>query len=216
MEIIVLMGPPGAGKGTVSEAINAEGKYKHISTGDLFREAVESGSQIGTEIAGYMESGALVPDNVTIKLIENIFDSSDKEAKFMLDGFPRTIGQAEMLESALKERNGVISHVFFLNTKKDVLIQRLTGRRICKSCKAIYHTIFSPSKIDGICDACGGELYQRKDDCLETIENRLDVYNKQTASLVDLYKSKGFFVEIDVNKKPVEICEEIDNILKEN
>ena len=216
MEIIVLMGPPGAGKGTVSEAINAEGKYKHISTGDLFREAVESGSQIGTEIAGYMESGALVPDNVTIKLIENIFDSSNKEAKFMLDGFPRTIGQAEMLGSALMERNGVISHVFFLNAKKEVLIQRLTGRRICKSCKAIYHTIFNPPKIDGVCDACGGELYQRQDDCLETIENRLDVYNKQTASLVDFYKSKGFFVEIDVNKKPVEICEEIDNILKEN
>jgi adenylate kinase len=216
MEIIVLMGPPGAGKGTVSEAINAEGKYKHISTGDLFREAVESNSQIGDEIAGYMEKGALVPDEITIKLIEKIFDSFNKEAKFMLDGFPRTIGQAEMLESVLKERNGVISHVFFLNTKKDVLIQRLIGRRICRNCKAIYHTVFNPPEIDGVCDECGGELYQRKDDCLETIENRLDVYNKQTSSLVDFYKSKGFFVEIDVNKKPDEICEEINNILKEN
>ena len=216
MEIIVLMGPPGAGKGTVSEYISAQGKYKHISTGDLFREAVTSGSEIGNEIAGYMESGALVPDNVTIKLIENIFDSSNKEVKFMLDGFPRTIGQAEMLENALEERNGIISHVFFLNTKRDVLIQRLTGRRICKVCKAIYHALFSPSKIDGVCDVCGGELYQRKDDCLETIENRLNVYNKQTASLVDFYKSKGAFVELDVNKKPAEICVEINNILKEN
>ncbi|MDA3797899.1 MAG: adenylate kinase [Kiritimatiellae bacterium] len=216
MEIIVLMGPPGAGKGTVSESITAQGKFKHISTGDLFREAVTSGSEIGKEIAGYMESGSLVPDNVTIKLIENIFDSSNKEAKFMLDGFPRTIGQAEMLENALKERNGIISHVFFLNTKKDVLIQRLTGRRICKDCKAIYHTLFSPSKVDGICDVCGGELYQREDDCLETIENRLNVYNKKTASLVDFYKSKGSFVEVDVNKKPAEICDEINNILKEN
>ncbi|MFH0907754.1 MAG: adenylate kinase [bacterium] len=190
MEAIILLGAPGAGKGTVAEGIRAATPYLHVSTGDMLREAVKAGSPVGLQAKACMDKGELVPDEVMIKIVRERLEAGPPDAKYMFDGFPRTTAQARMLDEVLKTHAGAVSHVFLLEVPRDVLIMRMAGRRICRKCGAVYHVKNIPPKVAGVCDQCGGELYQRLDDNETTVANRLDVYENQTASLIDYYDSK--------------------------
>jgi len=213
MKAIILFGAPGSGKGTVAEKIKAVTRYIHISTGDMLRESVKKGTPVGREAEGYMKRGALVPDEVIIKLVEERLDKGGADDLYMFDGFPRTVPQAELLEKSLGRRGGAVSHVIFLDTPREVLIQRLTGRRTCRKCGWNCHIVNIPSKKAGICNVCGGELYQRPDDQEATIVNRLDVYNKQTESLVARYEKQKLLVKVNSNQKIEKLIEEIRRIL---
>lgn len=214
MKAIVLFGAPGSGKGTVAEKLKVATGYIHISTGDMLREAVKKGTPVGQEAETYMKRGALVPDEVIIKLVEERLDKGSPGDLYMFDGFPRTIPQAELLEKSLGRRGGRIGHVIFLDTPRDVLIQRLTGRRTCRKCGWNCHIINLPPKKAGICDVCGGELYQRPDDQEATIVNRLEVYNKQTESLIARYQTQKVLVKVNSNQKIESLISEIRQILK--
>jgi adenylate kinase len=198
---IVLLGPPGAGKGTQAAILTDFYKVLHLATGDLLREEVAKGSTLGLEAKGYMEKGELVPDTLVIDMVINKLDSKEAQKGFILDGFPRNVSQAEAFGKRLDENKINLDAVIYLETSEDVIVKRLSGRRVCKKCGAVYHTINMPSKVEGICDKCGGQLYQRKDDTVETIKNRLDVYNQQTAALIDYYKKEGklFMVSGDMD-----------------
>lgn len=213
MRLIILLGAPGSGKGTTAERVRDAAGYQHVSTGDMLREAVKNGTDVGQEADGYMKRGELVPDAVMIRIIEDLFDSGDADASYMLDGFPRTIAQAELLEQGVAKRvgdgAGGISHVFFLDAPREVLIRRLVGRRICRQCGAGFHVEGMKPKKEGICDHCGGELYQRPDDCEETISNRLDVFNKQTESLISRYEKQGILVRVDSNQNADSLAAEL-------
>jgi len=196
MEAIILLGGPGAGKGTLAEELKKQTDYLHVSTGDMLRAALKSGSEVGLEAKSYIESGALVPDSVILKIIKERIEQGGDTAQFMFDGFPRTLDQAEGLQTLFSEIDGLITHVFNLIVPHETLLRRLTGRRTCKTCGAIYHVFNRPPQVDGICDVDGGELYQRPDDCEETILNRLEVYEKKTAPLVDYYQKKNLLRDI--------------------
>jgi len=196
MEAIILLGGPGAGKGTLAEVLKKQTAYLHVSTGDMLRAALKSGSEVGLEAKSYMESGALVPDSVILKIIKERIEQDGDDAQFMFDGFPRTIEQAEGLQKLFAEIGGTISHVFNLIVPREILLSRLTGRRVCKDCGAVYHVVNMPAKQEGVCDVDGGELYQRPDDCEETILNRLEVYEKQTAPLIDYYQQQELLRDI--------------------
>jgi adenylate kinase len=200
MNAIILLGAPGSGKGTIAEKIRDACGLSHVSTGDMLRLAVKNGSAIGRQAESYMQKGALVPDDIVTKIIEDRFDQGKKDEFFLFDGFPRTIPQAELLEKSLAARKGRVSRVFFLDTPRQVLIDRLCGRRACRKCGQIYHVRNIPPKKAGVCDLCGGELYQRADDCEATIVNRLEVYAAQTSSLISWYEGKGLLVRIDSNR----------------
>ena len=195
MEAIILLGGPGAGKGTLAEDLRHKTAYIHVSTGDMLRAALKSGSPVGLEAKAFMEAGELVPDSVILRIIEERI-SKEPSARFMFDGFPRTIDQAEGLYRLFKKYNGVITHVFNLEVQREILLSRLTGRRICKICGASYHLTNIPPKMPGFCDADGGELYQRADDSEDTILHRLEVYEKQTAPLIAHYKRQGLVRDI--------------------
>src|SRR5690606_8865501 len=173
---ILFMGPPGAGKGTQAEAIVNEFGIPHISTGDAFRLAIKQGTPVGLKAKEYIDQGLLVPDDVTVGIVRERLQQSDCENGFLLDGFPRTLSQAEALEELLSELNRKLTHVINLKVDRNKLLARLTGRRICKSCGSTYHVIFNPPKQEGVCDKCGGELYQRSDDNEESVGTRLDEY----------------------------------------
>ena len=196
MEAIILLGGPGAGKGTLAEELKKQTDYLHVSTGDMLRAALKSGSEVGLEAKSYMEAGELVPDSVILRIIKERVQQEGANAKFMFDGFPRTIEQAEGLQALFAEIDGTVAHVFNLIVPRETLLTRLTGRRVCRSCGALYHIVNMPSKQDGVCDVDGGELYQRPDDCEETILNRLEVYEKQTAPLIDFYQQKGLLLDV--------------------
>lgn len=184
---IVFMGPPGAGKGTQAEKIIETYQIPHISTGDMFRKAIKDQTELGMEAKRYMDQGALVPDHVTIGIVKDRLSESDCKSGFLLDGFPRTVDQAKALDEILTSLDSKIDYVINIDVDLNILKERLTGRRICRSCGATYHKIFNPSAVEGVCDKCGGELYQRKDDNEETVGNRLDVYVNQTKPLLDYY-----------------------------
>lgn len=207
------MGAPGSGKGTTAEKISEAG-YQHVSTGDMLREAVKQGTELGREAEGYMKSGELVPDELIIKLIEELLDRGSRDSAYLLDGFPRTNVQAELLDQALGARDSSIDIVIFLDVPRDVLIQRLTGRRICRGCGMSYHVVNIPPKKEGVCDACGGELYQRPDDSEETIINRLEVYNRQTESLVSYYEQRGLLKRLDGDQGADSLAREVISLLK--
>lgn len=192
---IILMGLPGAGKGTQAEQIKANYPLPHISTGDMFRAAIKNETPLGLEAKSYMDKGELVPDSVTIGLVEERLNQEDAKEGFLLDGFPRTVEQAVALDEILAKTNRRIEKVINIDVDKDILLPRLTGRRICKSCGSTYHLVFNPTKVDGICDNCQGELYQRSDDNEETVANRLEVNLKQTQPLLDFYSKKEDVVE---------------------
>ena len=197
MEAIILLGGPGAGKGTLAETLKGQTPYIHVSTGDMLRAAVKSGSAVGLEAKTCMEAGRLVSDDLILKIIKERIGQEAPDAKFMFDGFPRTIEQAEGLQALLGEINGKITHVLNLIADPQALIPRLCGRRTCKTCGAIFHMVNMPPKEEGVCDLDGGELYQRADDNEETVMNRLEVYKTQTAPLIDFYKNLGILHDID-------------------
>jgi adenylate kinase len=208
---LVLMGLPGAGKGTQAENIVEKYGIPHISTGDMFRAAIKEGTALGLQAKAYMDRGDLVPDEVTIGIVRERLSKDDCQKGFLLDGFPRTVAQAEALDKMLAELGRSIDYVINIQVDKDVLMERLTGRRICKDCGATYHLVFNPPAQPGVCDKCGGELYQRADDNEETVANRLEVNMKQTQPLLDFYGAKGYLRNIDgqqpINQVFAAICE---------
>jgi adenylate kinase len=194
---LILLGPPGAGKGTQAKRLVETYGIPQISTGDMLREAVKNQTELGMEAKKYMDAGQLVPDEVVIGLVKERLSKPDCDQGFMLDGFPRTVGQAEELDKVLAEMNKDIDHVVSIEVPNEELMGRLTGRRTCKQCGAGYHVIFDPPKVEGKCDKCGGELYQRDDDNEATVSNRLKVYESQTKPLIDYYQGKGLLRPID-------------------
>jgi len=210
---LVLMGLPGAGKGTQAERIVEKYEVPHISTGDMFRAAMKEETELGLKAKSFMDKGELVPDEVTIGIVRERLSKSDCEKGFLLDGFPRTVVQAEALETILEELGRKIDYVINIAVDKDILMARLTGRRICKSCGATYHLVFNPPAEEGKCDRCGGELYQRADDNEETVQNRLDVNLKQTEPLLDFYRQKGYLKDIDGQQDIQDVFKDIDELL---
>ena len=213
---IVFMGPPGAGKGTQAEKIIETYQIPHISTGDMFRKAIKDQTELGMEAKRYMDQGALVPDHVTIGIVKDRLSESDCKSGFLLDGFPRTVDQAKALDEILTSLDSKIDYVINIDVDLNILKERLTGRRICRSCGATYHKIFNPSAVEGVCDKCGGELYQRKDDNEETVGNRLDVYVNQTKPLLDYYSLAGNLVNINGQQSIDLVFEEIQIVLGGN
>ena len=207
---MVFLGPPGAGKGTQASLLKSKYGIAHISTGDILREAVKKGTELGKKAKEYMDRGLLVPDEIIIGIIEEGLAEPDAQKGFILDGFPRTIPQAEALDRLLEKKRISLNVVFLFNANKETILERLTGRRVCKKCGALYHIRYSPPKIEGVCDKCGGELYQRDDDKEETILRRLDVYRNQTEPLIDHYRKKGILIELDANKDSKEVLAEIE------
>ena len=193
----ILLGPPGAGKGT--QAVNIVDKYgvPHISTGDIFRANIKNGTELGQRAQEYMNRGELVPDDLVIEIATTRLLEDDCKNGFLLDGFPRTVYQAEKLDEFLAAHGSKIDKVLDIAVEKEELITRLTGRRVCKACGASFHVVNIPPKTEGICDRCGGELIQRADDTIETVANRIDVYEKQTMPLVDYYEKAGNIAHID-------------------
>lgn len=211
---ILFMGPPGAGKGTQAENIVNEFGIPHISTGDAFRLAIKQGTPIGVKAKEFMDQGLLVPDDVTIGIVEERLQQSDCEKGFLLDGFPRTLSQAEALDEILARLNTGLDHVINLKVDREKLLARLTGRRICKNCGSTYHVIFNPPKQEGICDKCGGELYQRSDDNEESVGIRLDEYINKTAPLLTFYENKGLLRQIDGDQEIDAVSSQIASILR--
>jgi adenylate kinase len=211
---IVLMGLPGAGKGTQADKIVEKYDIPHISTGDMFRAAIKGGTELGLEAKSFMDKGALVPDEVTIGIVRERLSAADCAEGFLLDGFPRTVPQAEALESLLADLGKRIEHVVNIQVEQDELVKRLTGRRICKVCGTAYHLIFNPPQVEGVCDKDGGELYQRADDNPETVTNRLEVNIQQTQPLLDFYESKSVLKNINGQQDIQKVFADIDALLK--
>ncbi|MEO2207375.1 adenylate kinase [Paenibacillus pabuli] len=211
---ILFMGPPGAGKGTQADVIVKEFGIPHISTGDAFRLAIKQGTPIGLKAKEYMDQGLLVPDDVTIGIVEERLQQPDCREGFLLDGFPRTLSQAEALGGILDRLNSGLDHVINLKVDRDKLLARLTGRRICKNCGATYHVVFNPPKQEGICDKCGGELYQRSDDNEESVGTRLDEYINKTAPLLTFYENKGLLRQMNGEQDIDQVSQEIVSLLR--
>jgi len=212
---LVLMGLPGAGKGTQAERIVEQYGIPHISTGDMFRAAMKEGTELGLQAKSFMDKGELVPDEVTIGIVRERLSKEDCQKGFLLDGFPRTVPQAEALENLLVDLNKTINYVININVDKELLMARLTGRRICKECGSTYHLEFNPPKQEGVCDRCGGELYQRADDNAETVQNRLDVNIKQQEPLLTFYEIKGYLRTIDGQQHINKVFADIEQLLGE-
>lgn len=207
------MGLPGAGKGTQAEKIIEKYGIPHISTGDMFRAAIKEGTDLGLQAKSFMDKGNLVPDEVTIGIVRERLSKEDCNQGFLLDGFPRTVAQADALETILSDLNKQINFVINIDVDKDILMERLTGRRICKSCGSTYHLVFNPPANEGVCDRCGGELYQRADDNEETVQNRLDVNLKQTKPLLDFYETKGYLRNINGQQDIRNVFADLDKLL---
>lgn len=212
---LILMGLPGAGKGTQAEKIEEKFKTPHISTGDMFRLAIKEETDLGKQAKAYMDEGALVPDEVTNGIVEERLAMDDCEAGFLLDGFPRTIPQAEVLDDIVENLGKEIDYVIHVDVPAEKLLERLTGRRVCPSCGATYHVINKPPKVEGVCDRDGAKLEQREDDTEETVQKRLSVNIEQTKPLLDFYEKKGVLVTVDgdqdIDKVFAEIVAQIEN-----
>jgi adenylate kinase len=202
---LVLLGPPGVGKGTQAERLAKNLNVSHISTGDMFREAISNQTEVGKKAKEYLDSGKLVPDEIVIGILAERLEKPDCEAGFVLDGFPRTIPQAEALDGLLKDRNQPLDAVVYYTADESVVVERLSGRRMCRGCGANFHIKFTPPSSEGICDKCGGELYQRTDDNAETIRERLKVYLESTSALVEFYRKGGLLVEVPAESAPDEV-----------
>lgn len=196
---LIFLGPPGAGKGTLSEPLMAAEKLVHISTGDILRAEIAAGTELGKSAKAIMDKGQLVPDQIVADMVAARIRQDDCADGFILDGFPRTVAQAELLAESSAKCGRSIDAVVLFNVPREILIQRLTARLICRQCKASFNKIFAKPAVEGVCDHCGGELYQRSDDSLETAQNRLKVYDEQTSPLIDYYTKKGILFPIDAS-----------------
>lgn len=214
---IILLGPPGAGKGTLSSKILKEKNAVQIATGDIFRYNISNKTELGMKAKSFMDKGDLVPDELTIDLVWDTFDKLDKEENtiVLFDGFPRNMKQAKALDCGMEERNTEISKVVYFNVDSQILIDRITGRRVCPDCGETYHIKNHKPEKEGICDRCGGKLIQRNDDNYDTVKNRINIYNEQTSPLIDYYKEAGKLITIDGAKTPEEVFNEFDNKLGE-
>lgn len=194
---IIMLGAPGAGKGTQAKMIAEKYSVPHVSTGDIFRANIKNGTELGKEAKKYMDQGLLVPDELTVKILLDRVAQDDCKNGYVLDGFPRTIPQAQVLDKALSELDDAIDYAINVDVPDENIIRRMGGRRACLTCGATYHVEHIPPKKEGICDACGSELVLRDDDKPETVKNRLDVYHKQTQPLIDFYEAKGILKSVD-------------------
>lgn len=213
---IVLLGPPGAGKGTQADILVKRLLVPHISTGDMFRAAISNGTELGKEAKSYMDKGQLVPDIVTVGIIKDHISMSDCREGFLLDGFPRTLPQAEALDSLMEEMSTSLDAVLNISVPLDRLIDRLTGRRMCRNCGTIYHLLYNAPEVENVCDACGGELYQRDDDKEATVKSRLEVYEAQTAPLISYYEQKGILHTINGDQPINAVTAQLGEALGEN
>ena len=205
----VLLGPPGAGKGTQAAKVIEKYNVPHISTGDIFRANIKEGTELGKKAQGYINEGQLVPDELVVDLVTDRLQQDDCKDGFLLDGFPRTILQAEQLDEFLSKNGQKLDIVLNFKVRKDVLVERISGRRVCKACGASFHVVNVPPKKEGICDRCGGELIQRKDDNRETVENRINVYESETAVLIGYYEKQGVLVDFDGEKSHEEVFADV-------
>lgn len=210
---LLIMGRPGAGKGTQAANIKEYYHIPHISTGDMFRAALKNQTKLGLVAKEYMDKGLLVPDEVTIGIVQERLLEDDCKEGFLLDGFPRTIAQAEALEKFLKANGIVLDAVLDVNVPVDILVNRMVGRRVCKGCGATYHVEFNAPKVEGVCDVCGTKLIQRADDTYETAQNRLEVYDKQTAPLLEFYAERKLLKTVDGNQSLEKVFEDIKAVL---
>ena len=206
---LIFLGPPGSGKGTQAAKLIEKVETAHISTGDILRENVSKRTDLGLQAKGYMDSGKLVPDDLIVEMMKNRLASEDCAKGFILDGFPRTVSQAESLEKMLQQLGISLDAVLLFNVSDEVVVERLSGRRNCRSCGAIYHVRFNPSRKGSSCQICGGELFQREDDREEVIRKRLDVYHQQTSPLTGFYRERGILVEVDAEKSSDEVLKTI-------
>ncbi|MGB9680018.1 MAG: adenylate kinase [Thermoanaerobacteraceae bacterium] len=206
---IILLGPPGAGKGTQAAKISEELKITHISTGDIFRQNIKENTPLGKLAREYTDKGLLVPDEITNKIVQDRLLKNDCINGFLLDGYPRNISQAEELDKFLLDQNSSINYVINIVVDRDILIERITGRRVCPNCGATYHIKNSPPKEDNKCDKCGAQLIQRADDNIESVLKRLEVYENETKPLINYYNNKGILLNIDGNKSVSKVFEDI-------
>lgn len=202
MKAIILLGAPGAGKGTVAAGLLKTERLAHVSTGDMLREAVKEGRPVGLQAKSYMEKGELVPDEVILGIVRERIERDGGRVDYLFDGFPRTIEQARGLDAVLAEFQSRVNAVLLLNVPEDVLVSRLSGRRVCRQCGAVYHIVNIPTRRPGICDKCGGEVYQRPDDNEATVRNRLVVYRRQTEGLIAFYRERGVLFDIEAGGTP--------------
>ncbi len=202
---LIFLGPPGAGKGTQARALAEAEGVPQVATGDMLREAAAKGTRLGVEAKAYMDRGALVPDEVVVGLVAERLEAPDAKKGFVLDGFPRTVAQAEALERLLKGKNVTVERVIYFEVSEAELLRRLTGRRVCRQCQSAYHLAFAPPKREGRCDRCGGELYEREDDSEAAVRHRLKVYVTQTTPLLDYYRTRGLLATVAGEGAPAEI-----------
>ena len=206
---VIFLGPPGAGKGTQAQALASEWGVPHVATGDMLREAVAAKTPLGLEAKRHMDSGGLVPDEVVIGLVGERLAQPDAKAGCVLDGFPRTVAQAEALDALFAGTGILLDRVIYFNVSRDELLRRLTGRRVCRACGRTFHLVSAPPKVAGKCDACGGELYQRADDSEATVATRLDVYQKQTSPLLAYYRGRNLLAEVAGEGSVAQVAEAI-------
>ena len=211
---IVLLGPPGAGKGTQAKSISTKYSIPHISTGDIFRKNISEKTPLGIEAKSYMDAGKLVPDEVTINMVKDRLVQDDCKNGYLLDGFPRTVEQAEALQEFLSARGEKLDTALLIDVQKEFILERMTGRRVCPSCGASYHIKFNPTKTAGKCDLCGADVIQRKDDTEETVKERLDVYESQTQPLINFYKDKDMLSVVDGTQEINQVFESICKLLE--
>lgn len=212
---VIMLGAPGAGKGTQAKMIADKCKIPHISTGDIFRANIKNGTELGAKAKGYMDKGLLVPDELVCDLVVDRIQQADCEQGYILDGFPRTIPQAEALEAALNAIEQKLDYAINIEVPDENIINRMSGRRACVGCGATYHIVFNPTKVEGVCDACGEALILRDDDKPETVKKRLDVYHDQTQPLIDFYAARNVLVEVDGTQTMEKVFEDIMKILGE-
>lgn len=212
---ILIMGGPGAGKGTMSAKIVEKFSLLHISTGDIFRSEIGKQTELGLLAKSYIDKGQLVPDEVTNPMVKSFLENQDTSKGYLLDGYPRTLAQAKVFDELVKGTDLEVELVLNLHIPFEVLTERITGRRVCRNCKEIYHITNKPSKVEGVCDLCGGELYQRKDDTVESLKTRLEAYSENALPILDYYADKGIVRMVDAEQSREGVWADVEKLVEE-